>query len=63
MIFIIPYLYKMQNLKHLINSKYAILDSSVKNHPVIETHFTEAFTILAKIKAMLECFMIKIAHY
>jgi len=28
-IFIIPYLYKMQNLKNLINSKYAILDSSV----------------------------------
>ena len=29
MIFIIPFLYKMLNLKHLINSKYAILDRSV----------------------------------
>lgn len=29
MIFIIPYLYKMHNLKYLINSKYAILDRSV----------------------------------
>ncbi len=29
MIFIIPFLYKMLKLKHLINSKYAILDRSV----------------------------------
>ncbi len=29
MIFIIPFLYKMLNQKHLVNSKYAILDRSV----------------------------------